>query len=260
MLPLYQDFYRGPDCFSAVEDADICFPIHIHSAIELAYVIEGELGVFLDGEKHLLAAGDMAIIQSNHMHGYESEHARYVMAIFSPSYVPSAMQIMKKKCFSSPVIRCESLPQELSEIIRRLPRCPGDKLVRKGMLYQLMGEIMRVNPLVDDVFDWQDDLLSRSLKEISERYRENLTLEDIAVSVNVSPNYLSRMFKQAVKCAIGEYCNRLRIEDAKNMLREKNDTVLSIAMDCGFENIRTFNRVFKEITGMTPKNYRNMWF
>ena len=53
------------------------------------------------------------------------------------------------------------------------------------------------------------------------------------------------------------YVNQVRIRNAARMLTEETDkTILEIALDCGFGNISYFNRIFRRLNGMTPKEYR----
>jgi len=257
MFPFYEEFNTKSDYFAVYSSENIDFPLHIHAEIEALYVAQGEITVFLNGEEYFLSAGDLAFVQGNSIHGYESREVKFIMTIFSSGYIPSAMQIMKKKKFALPVIFKDTLPTDVPYILNKLLTCESsDIFLIKGLLYQFIGEIIKVNPLVEDEAGRQDDLITRSIKELSEHYKEKISLEDMAAHLYASPCYLSRLFKRTLKCGINEYANRLRIEDAKNMLKQTNETILSIAMNCGFESIRTFNRVFKGFEGVTPKEYR----
>ena len=59
-----------------------------------------------------------------------------------------------------------------------------------------------------------------------------------------------------MKISICEYIHSLRVEDAKVLLMQTNQSVTDIAEELGFGSIRTFNRVFLEKTGMSPREYR----
>ena len=260
VFPFYQDYYRQSNFFSIRVGGLLNFPLHLHAEMEAIYVTQGTMKIFINSDEYLLSAGDLALVPGNCIHGYENENqgSGFIMLIFSAGYIPSAMHMMKKKYFSFPVISKDILPLEIPYLFNRLLTCgEEDLLIKKGLLYQFIGEILRVNPLVEDVYVKQDDLITRSIKVVYEHYKENVSLESMAALLNTNPCYLSRLFNRSINCGITEYANRLRIEDAKNMLKQTNDTVLSIAMDCGFESIRTFNRVFKNFTGVTPKVYRD---
>jgi signal transduction histidine kinase/DNA-binding response OmpR family regulator len=91
---------------------------------------------------------------------------------------------------------------------------------------------------------------------IDEHYKEDITRELLASSIGMNPDIFSRMFNTHTGKTLPDYINGLRIEHAKKILCETDLTVSRIAIDTGYENIRTFNRAFKKITGMSPVEYR----
>lgn len=84
----------------------------------------------------------------------------------------------------------------------------------------------------------------------------DLSLKNIASQVNVSPGYLSTLFSKEVGVSLTEYVNRSRIAFAKQLLENTSLPTKSIAFQCGISDICYFNRMFKRVTGMTPKVYR----
>ena len=84
----------------------------------------------------------------------------------------------------------------------------------------------------------------------------DLSLKNIASQVNVSPGYLSTLFSKEVGVSLTEYVNRSRIAFAEKLLENSDLPTKSIAFQCGISDICYFNRMFKRVTGMTPKVYR----
>ena len=82
------------------------------------------------------------------------------------------------------------------------------------------------------------------------------TLEELAELSCFSRTYFSALFKSLNGVSPWEYINIKRIEKAKMMLSETNDTILYIANECGFGNLSNFNRIFRKITGKKPSDYR----
>lgn len=72
----------------------------------------------------------------------------------------------------------------------------------------------------------------------------------------MSVPYVSRYFKQHVGMGFVEYVHRLRVERAAGMLLNTDMSVHDIAFDVGFDNSRTFSRVFRELKGKTATEYR----
>ena len=91
---------------------------------------------------------------------------------------------------------------------------------------------------------------------IGENYTADLSREGLASAVNMSADYLSRMFNRVTGMRLDEYINDLRAADAAKRLAETDDTVIAIAMETGFESLRHFNRVFNKTYRMNPTDYR----
>ena len=98
--------------------------------------------------------------------------------------------------------------------------------------------------------------LDWAVSYIREHYTESISREGLASRLNMHPDNFGRFFRQHTGKKIGGMINELRIQSAMLELAEGNKNVLEIAMQVGFENLRTFNRVFKKITGISPNEYR----
>lgn len=97
----------------------------------------------------------------------------------------------------------------------------------------------------------------RSVKEyIKENYKE-ASLEEAAVLVNLSPGYLSKLFKEKCGRGFAEYLMKTRMEKACELLGDIHYKSYDIAYYIGYDNPKNFSRAFKAYYGMTPKEYRN---
>lgn len=89
----------------------------------------------------------------------------------------------------------------------------------------------------------------------------NLKLLDVALALDIAPHVLSCVINEKFHKNFLAFINGYRVEHAKNMLiacRFSNKTILAIAYDCGFNSKSSFNRVFKEQTGLTPTMFLKM--
>ena len=83
-----------------------------------------------------------------------------------------------------------------------------------------------------------------------------MTLDDVAAANRISKYYLCHTFFENVGMTVFEYLRHIRIQEAKRKLSETAEPVSDIAFSVGFENIAYFSKVFREIEGKTPREYR----
>lgn len=91
---------------------------------------------------------------------------------------------------------------------------------------------------------------------IRDHYQEDISLSMLAELANISPVYLSRLFKKEEGINFLDYLNQYRIEEAKKLLRDIRFNVIEVAELSGFRNTKYFSRIFKRAVGITPSEYR----
>ena len=102
-----------------------------------------------------------------------------------------------------------------------------------------------------------EDIIVRARKYIEENFRENIDRSDVAAVTFVTPNYLSKLFKNNMNMNLREYINQLRIEEAKRLLLSTSMSVSEIASYVGYYNISYFSTVFHKLVGTGPYDWRN---
>ncbi len=94
-------------------------------------------------------------------------------------------------------------------------------------------------------------------KYIKEHIEEKLTLNKVAKEFNISSNYLSILFSKHSDIGFSDYVNQKKVEAAKKMMADGNYKMYEISDKLGFESAFYFSRVFKKVTGMSPRDYMN---
>lgn len=100
------------------------------------------------------------------------------------------------------------------------------------------------------------ECISNAVGFIREHYQTELLLPDVAQRVNMSRSYFSRCFKDIVGTTFHDYVRELRIEHAKKLLRQTNKPVQWISVQSGYPNEKYFFKVFREMTGYLPGEFR----
>lgn len=98
--------------------------------------------------------------------------------------------------------------------------------------------------------------VERAVLFIEDNYHKPISVEDVAVHVELSANYIGRLFKQHQGVSIREFLNRVRVDAACELMTASNKKNYEIAYAVGYNDPNYFSIVFKKITGVSPKQYR----
>lgn len=86
-------------------------------------------------------------------------------------------------------------------------------------------------------------------------YSLNPTLKELSAIYHKNEKYMGRLFKKEMHVSFHEYCLLLKLQKAESLLLGTTDKIIDIALECGFNNISYFNRVFKKQYGLSPSKY-----
>jgi len=101
-----------------------------------------------------------------------------------------------------------------------------------------------------------DSSIARIQEFIGEHFKEDLTIDDIAKRGGMSVRNFSRRFKSATGESFSNYIQKLRIETAKRLLESAEFSASEVMYRVGYSDERSFRRLFKRHTGLSPKQYR----
>lgn len=135
------------------------------------------------------------------------------------------------------------------------------ELAQKDLFEDICIWIVKVlDAFLDTVYESRNiknsKLLGDALDYIREHYKENLSLESISQKIFISPYYLSHLFKEELGITFLEYLTRIRMEEAKRLLKDQNVTINAISSEVGYDDPGYFSKVFKKNTGLSPNQYR----
>ncbi len=262
---------------------DFSFPGESHDFWEFLCVDKGEVNVFADQKFHVLKKGDIIFHKPNEFHDVKSNGLIAPnLVVMSFSCSSPAMSFFEEKVLkvSEPErLLLGQIIQEAKyafegrmddpyqeELIRsENPRFAGEQLIRL-YLEQLLIQLIRHNmvrtlppispTIVKSIKQKADGELFAQIQEYMEAHmNESLTIEQICKSNSVGRSQLQKLFRNKSGYGAIEYFSRMKIDLAKQMIREDHYNFTQIADALGFSSIHYFSRQFKRITGMTPSEY-----
>ena len=115
---------------------------------------------------------------------------------------------------------------------------------------------MLANQILLQQKDAEPAQITRARQYIEANSHEELSLAIVARQANMSSFYFCKKFKQVTGVNFNRFVSCVRVEKAKNMLLNPSYRVSEIAFEVGFQSLTHFNRVFKNIAGQSPTEYR----
>jgi AraC-like DNA-binding protein len=100
--------------------------------------------------------------------------------------------------------------------------------------------------------------INKSFEYIEKCYSEDIHLKDIASAAGFSEFYFSRLFKEITEKSFHQFLNEFRIKKAEVMLMDSNNSISEAAYASGFSSISTFDRLFRQIKGCSPQEFRKL--
>ena len=147
------------------------------------------------------------------------------------------------------------------EALNALAREPNKSQIDEYLLLALLSYSKTMLGEPNDVISPKkrsEDLYQGICIYIQENFHRSIDRSNIASRFNISPNHLSRMFRQQGHMTLADYITWVRIERAKFMLKKYTLRLTEVATRCGFQDVNYFYRVFKNKTSYTPSDYRAM--
>ena len=252
------------DYFFEARDSDINvskiqtldFNAHLHSEVEMGYLIDGSATLYLDDKEYKVKKGEFFVIFPNQIHKYEkSKNISAYVIIFSPDILSELQKVFMCRIPENPVVR-ENIAdaKKLIEFIGELKNSSAPEIY-KGLMLSLSAMLFENMKFVK-TDKYNVSTLKSLLIFCDEHYTEPINIDDAAEYLHISRSHIAHIFKGKLNTTFGNYINRKRINHACRLLKNSNCSVTEAAFASGFESIRTFNRIFISYTDCSPREYR----
>ena len=258
-IELYQLDYRHPR---------YVMRHHWHEECEIIRILDGEFHYKIDDVPATAKSGDVVFVNSGFLHSGQPQDCVYECIVFDVGMLgrPAGSRVLRE--IGEKLIIYQQLPKTDTALVYTVKRLfetlgkknEGYQLVTIGLLYQLFGQISEKGYYTEmstakRPTNRKISQLKVVLELIENNYHSQLTLEKLAAVAGMSPKYFCEFFRRMTGRTPIAYLNNYRVEVACSELVDSEGSVTEIAYNCGFNDLSYFIRVFKQLKGITPKQY-----
>ena len=247
---------------------------HYHDSYEIYYLSAGTRRQFVDHQIYDIRAGDLILIPRRAIHKTtaidQNKHTRYLLSFseeFAREVCAELGETLLRQVFCEVKVTvpesCREYVQDLLERISQesmtVKADACSRLMVKSLVCQLFVFICRCNrkhSAGENADEIPEEKIQKAAKYISDNFRRDLTLGEVAAQVYMSQTYFSKKFRKVTGLNFREYLTNVRLRAADEMLLETRCPVSRIAEACGFSDANYFGDVFKKHMGVSPVQYR----
>lgn len=248
--------------------------VHWQDSMELIYIKRGSGFVQTGAQVCPAQSGDIFVLTPGTLHAIRQAEDRtmeYENIIFDLELLGGSEDLCAEKYLLPLQSGRLALPEHITPDEAWYPqvaaclweteeasRCKqfGYELCIKGALLRFLALLVAQSKALPPAEKVNTQRLRIILQWLSAHYSEPVCVADAAALCRCSPNHFMRWFRQMTGQTFIVFLREYRLNAAAEALHTTEDTVLSIAERCGFENLSYFNREFKAHFGMTPREYR----
>ena len=264
----------------AQEGCEKNFIIHDHCGYELQMIHGGSFTLLMNDREYQLKTGQVCIITPRSYHAFLScdplEDSRRYSLRFTvdkleasePATAIDFSSLLRSSvvCTPSPVVF--SLAQQLEqELCRREIWCQDSirSLITCIIIY-ISQAIATQNPVQLPIYSQDDTLQMENVLRMnsmecffSRHYQQSVSLQDLSDTLGLSPRQTANLIQAFYGCSFTRHILKIRLENAKAMLRYSDEPLETVALGTGFQTLNYFYSTFKKEIGTTPSRYRHQF-
>ena len=232
------------------------------------FVLDGCGYLEIDDQKYTLNRGAIFLIPPNTVASYRADPSnpwRYAWVSFIGNQAHK--YVIQSGFDSKTFVRDCHLPLEkfsslILEMLESHQLTIGNELKRIGSLFLLFSLLSESNQVSKESctqinYEYSSNAyLDHALQFIQINYKHNILISDIADYIGITRSYLFNIFKQNLNMAPKTYLLHYRMDKAKHLLDITSDSIQDIAFNVGYSDPLTFSKMFRNIVGVSPSQYR----
>ena len=258
------------------ENTPESFPPHWHNAAEFTVILKDNCIYKIKDKEYRLSAGDVLLIWPRELHEIVSSTKDSTLFIqFSSDIMESNADLVSASRFmtgchvlsekNEPEVagKVKNLIYEIKDIYSKKPSFSETKC--KILIYQLLLEIgdyamkeqrEQIGTANYSSNSW--NYIRLACNYILEHSSDDISQSDVAGIIGLSPFYFSKLFKEYTGTSFPAYLGRIRLQNAITLLTDNALSITDCAYMAGFQSTTTFNKVFLETVGCSPREYRKL--
>jgi YesN/AraC family two-component response regulator len=253
--------------------------VHYHDACEIAFFERADIELYLNDRFYVIEDGDVMFLQeydSHRIHYKQGEaYTRYVLN-FSKACIERYLDAMEMDHIWGQLnrgldgkVRITNREQReamrtLFSFLWSLSQTSLESSHKELMMrWNTCSLLFLISTLQEKKQCAKLPMKAQTVQSvmtfIDECYREEITLKSIAEHFHLSKYYLGHLFKETTQMTVIGYIHFRRVSEAKKLFKKNPaSSVLDVSMECGFNNVQHFHRVFKKLTKQTPYQYKRL--
>lgn len=245
---------------------------HFHNWIEFTYVVEGQQNITINNQTYNLSTGDFIYIPSGAMHSsYALVDTKKKTFMIHDNYINKiiSIEILDQIQCNTTLIKCAEEYYKYKDLIAYfLEICSNfekydieSQLKFKSSFYgffYILVKYFKIENVKNNFVNLshKNNLLLQINAYIYKFYNTNLKLNEVAKKFNVSPQYISKIYKDLEGITFLDALNDVRLSHASYEIVNTDKSITEICYDCGFGNNKSFIACFKKKYNVTPKQYQ----
>ena len=245
--------YPETDCLLIpMQNEDFSYHAHLHNCLEISFCTEGEVFVTVDNIPFPLQAGIGIVIPQNAIHRYETRsHSRFATFLVG---LDALEELSRQLHHKKPERLTFPIDGLCCRLLERVFTSRQQSFAAKALLYRVCDIFTEENTFTDRE-SAQQQLCVQIMERIRKDFQQDITLQDIAKQTGYSYHYISKLVRQQFGVPFTTLLARYRVAYACNLLDKTTSSISQVALTAGFGSVRSFNRVFRDLTGCTPSTY-----
>ena len=258
-----QKWFRIIDSNQVYRKRSLACGSHWHNEIEIVVMRKGQSNAFVNSQAYPINDDSLFVVFPGQIHSYVDHHKNdqdYYVLIFSPYFIPQFEEKFNNLIPQAPLLNGLSDYSFLSSILDIIHNIafadPIENMETiQGLLYAFFGELRHHMSFTENKKE-TNTTSEKIIHYCSLHYKEDISLVKLAKDLDLSPPYVSQLFVNKLKVNFGLYIQLLRVSEAQRLLIETDMPIKEIAEAVGFYCVRTFDRAFAKIAGISPTKYR----